>query len=395
MDSISTARRWWLLTVGLIATLCATIFISGIAFLIPALDAERGVSLAEASLMASMPSLGMVVTLIGWGYLVDVIGERLVLSLGLGLTATAALAAALVPTSMLVEGPCLFAGGMAAASANTASGRLVSGWFPPDQRGLAMGIRQAAQPLGIALAAVVLPELGERDFSVALFFPAVACAVSAVLSALCVKNPPRRARSATSAEASANPYRGAAVLWRIHLASALLMVPQAIVLTFMLVWLIEDHHWSVPAASGLVSASQLFGAVGRIAAGRWSDRVGSRMRPIRIIAVAAALVMAGLGLTDHLDSPLAVPLMAVAALVTVLDNGLAFTAIPEIAGPKWSGRAMGAHNTSQRLTSGVAPPVFGEVIEMAGYPAAFAVCGLVALAALPVVPVRARWRNDS
>ena len=35
----------------------------------------------------------------------------------------------------------LFLGGMAAASCNTAGGRLVSVWFPPQQRGLAMGIR--------------------------------------------------------------------------------------------------------------------------------------------------------------------------------------------------------------------------------------------------------------
>lgn len=389
-DTIGGVRRWWLLAVGLVATLCATVFINGIAFLIPALDAERGINLAEAGLLASMPSLGMVVTLIGWGYVLDRIGERLVLTLGLGLTAAAAMAAALVPTSMLVEAPCLFAGGMAAASANTASGRLVTGWFPPDQRGLAMGIRQTAQPLGIALAAIVLPELGKTDFSTALFFPAAVCAGAAILSAVSVKDPPRRTRQAASTEELANPYRGSAVLWRIHLASALLMVPQTVVLTFMLVWLVEDHHWPVGSAGVLVSVSQLLGALGRIGAGRWSDRLGSRMRPIRIIAGAAALIMVALGLCDQLDSALAVPLMVVAAVVTVLDNGLAFTAIPELAGPYWSGRAMGAQNTSQRLTAGIGPPVFGEVIDLTGYPMAFAVCGLVALAALPVVPAPGR-----
>jgi sugar phosphate permease len=40
---------------------------------------------------------------------------------------------------------------MAAASSNSASGRLVVGWFPPERRGLAMGIRQTAQPLGVGL----------------------------------------------------------------------------------------------------------------------------------------------------------------------------------------------------------------------------------------------------
>src|SRR5690625_5593983 len=113
--SISTVRRWWLLTVGLIATLCATVFINGIAFLIPVLDAVRGISLAEAGMLSSMPSLGMVVTLIGWGYLTDRVGERLVLTLGLALTAVAALAAALVPAWMYAESQCVCGGSWAAA----------------------------------------------------------------------------------------------------------------------------------------------------------------------------------------------------------------------------------------------------------------------------------------
>ncbi|WP_375481367.1 MFS transporter [uncultured Mycobacterium sp.] len=378
-----------MLGVALTSTLCATVFINGIAFLIPALDAEHGINLAEASLLASMPSLGMVVTLILWGYVLDLLGERVVLSVGLALTAAAALAAASVQ-SMPAVGACLFLGGMAGASANTASGRLVTGWFPPNRRGLAMGIRQTAQPLGIALGAAILPELGERDFSVALLFPALVCALSAVTSLVGVLDPPRNKRSSANRDELANPYRRTAVLWRIHIASALLMVPQTVVLTFMLVWLMRAHGWSTASAGALVSLSQLLGALGRIAAGRWSDRVGSRMRPIRTIAVAAALVMMLLALTDHLRWPAAVVLMVAASVITVLDNGLAFTAIPEFAGPFWSGRAMGAHNTTQRLTAGAAPPVFGELIDATGYPLAFAICGLFPVLAFPFVPAHAQ-----
>jgi MFS family permease len=390
--SISSTRRWSLLAISLTATLCATVFVNGIAFLIPALDAERGINLAEAGLLSSMPSLGTVVTLIAWGYLLDFVGERIVLAVGLALTSAAAFAAASVH-SMPAVGTWLFLGGMAAASANTASGRLVTGWFPPDQRGLAMGIRQTAQPLGIALGALVLPELGERDFSVALLFPAVVCALSALISAVGVLDPPRSKRATANEVELANPYRGTVVLLRIHLASALLMVPQTVVLTFMLVWLIRAHGWSTASAGALVSVSQLLGALGRVAVGRWSDRVGSRMRPIRTIAVAAALVMMVLALTDHLRSPLAVVVMLVASVITVLDNGLAFTAIPEFAGPFWSGRAMGAQNTTQRLTAGAGPPVFGELIDAAGYPLAFAVCAVFPLLAIPLVPVGARPRE--
>ena len=112
--------------------------------------------------------------------------------------------------------------------------------------------------------------------------------------------------------------------------------PQALVWTFALVWLMSEHGWSAASAGALVTASQILGALGRIAAGRWSDRVGSRLGPIRVIAAAAAICMLMLAITASL--PWSVAVLIVASVVTVSDNGLAFTAIAEIAGPFWSGR---------------------------------------------------------
>ena len=374
-----------MLIVSLIATLCANVFINGVAFLIPALHARRGTGLAESGLLASLPSLGMVVTLLVWGYALDRFGERIVLAVGLTLTAAAGFAAASVH-SVAVMGTFLVLGGMAAASSVTACGRLVTGWFAPHRRALAMGIRQTAQPLGIALAALVIPGLASRNFSWALLFPAALCVVAAVASVPGVRDPPRPAASDASAEELANPYRDTAALWRIHAASVLLMVPQPVVLTFMLVWFMNDHGFSAAGAGALVGVSQLLGALGRIGAGRWADHIGSRMRPLRILAVATTVVMLALALTDHLEWPVAVPIMVLASAITG-DSGLPFTTIPELAGPFWSGRALSAQNALERLVVAVGPPAFGVLITAAGFPLAFAVCGLFPVAALPFVPV--------
>jgi MFS family permease len=389
VSSISTARRWSMLAIALTSTLCSNVFINGAAFLIPTLHDERGLDLAQAGLLSSMPSFGMVATLIVWGYIVDRVGERIVLALGSALTAAAAFAAASVQ-SLVAVGVFLLLGGMAAASSNSASGRLVVGWFPPERRGLVMGIRQTAQPLGVALGALVIPRLAEsHGVSVALLFPALVCAVSAVVCAVAVIDPPRTPRAEAAEQDLANPYRGSAILWRIHAVSVLLVVPQAMVWTFTLVWLMTERGWSAASAGTMVTVAQVLGAGGRIAAGRWSDMVGNRLRPIRTIALGAAAAMALLALTDWLDSPISVAVMVIASVITVSDNGLAFTAIAEIAGPFWSGRALGTQNTSQLLTAGVAPPLFGALIGIAGYPAAFAVCALFPLAAMPLVPVEA------
>jgi len=217
IESISSVRRWSMLVIALSATLCANVFINGAAFLIPTLHAERGLDLAKAGLLSSMPSFGMVATLIAWGYIVDRVGERIVLALGSALTAAAAFAAASAH-SLVAVGAFLLLGGMAAASSNSASGRLVVGWFPPpEQRGLVMGIRQTAQPLGVGLGALVIPHLAEsHGVAVALLFPAVVCAVSAVVCAVAVIDPPRPPRHQAAESDLANPYHGSSVLWRIH-----------------------------------------------------------------------------------------------------------------------------------------------------------------------------------
>jgi MFS family permease len=214
------------------------------------------------------------------------------------------------------------------------------------------------------------------------------CAVAAVASAIGIVDPPRKSRKAAAREELASPYRGSFVLWRIHAVAGLLMMPQAVTVTSVLVWLMTHHGWSVAAAGGVVTLSQILGALGRIAVGRWSDRAGSRMRPVRTIAIAAALALFLLALTDGTRSGYDVLLMVAISVIAVLDNGLEATAITELAGPYWSGRALGLQNTTQRLMAAAGPPLFGALIMAAEYPAAWALCGLFPLAAVPLVPTR-------
>ncbi|OBF66643.1 MFS transporter [Mycobacterium sp. 852002-51971_SCH5477799-a] len=384
---IGAGTRWSIMIASLLATASSFLFINGVAFLIPSLQAARGIRLDEAGLLASMPSWGMVVTLVVWGYVLDRVGERVVMATGSALTAIAAYAAASAH-SMLMIAVYLFLGGMAAASCNTAGGRLVSAWFPPHQRGLAMGIRQTAQPLGIALGAMIIPELAEHGPQAGLRFTAVACALGAIVSVIGIVDPPRKPRASASVQELASPYRGSLTLWRIHAVAGLLMMPQTVTVTFMLVWLIKNLHWSVAAAGGLVTLSQLLGALGRVAVGRWSDRLGSRMRPVRYIATAAVLVLLLLAWADYMNTRWQAAMMVAIAVIAVLDNGLEATAITEFAGPYWSGRALGIQNTTQRMMAAAGPPLFGALISAAKYPPAWLLCAFFPLAAVPLVPAR-------
>lgn len=358
--------------------------VNGPAFLIPALHHD-GLSLATAGWIVAAPIAGSMMTLILWGAVVDAIGERFVLVSSLTLTALGLAAAVAVHESSLLLGLALLLAGAAAAGTSSASGRVVVGWFPPRRRGTAMGIRQMAQPVGVGLAAIAVPVVAAAyGVGQALILPAAFAAVTALACALWVKDPARPPRPADVVPA--NPYRGNGYLSRIHWVSVLLVVPQFTVWTFMLVWLQVDRDWSPGAAGGLVAFAQLLGALGRIAAGNLSDRVGSRTRPLRWVAIAAGLTMVAVGVSVRAEWAVAVPLIVLASMVTVADNGLAFTAVAERAGPFWSGRALGIQNTGQYLTAAAVPPLIGFLIPLWGYGIAFGLTGLFPLLAAPLVP---------
>ena len=54
---------------------------------------------------------------------------------------------------------------------------------------------------------------------------------------------------------------------RVHGVSVLLVVPQFLVWTYSLTWLVNERHWSPAAAGALVAATHVLGALGRIAVG--------------------------------------------------------------------------------------------------------------------------------
>jgi len=381
--TVGTVRRWAMLAVSTGAQAAAAVTIHGPAFLIPVLHERRGLSLATAALVAAAPMFGVMLTLVAWGWVVDRRGERFSLLAGLSATFVAGIASTRVHSTVLLA-LALFVAGAAAASTGSASGRVVVGWFPARQRGLAMGIRQTAQPLGVGLAAITIAVVADRHgISTALLVPTVAAGVAAIAVAAVVLDPPRPPRKEGTAP---NPYAADSFLARVHGVSVLLVVPQFLVWTFALVWLIDDRDWSPAAAGAMVALAQVFGALSRIAVGALSDRVGSRITVLRWVAVAAAATMALLGVTAGLDWAVSVVLMVVATMVTVADNGLAFTAVAERAGPFWSGRALGVQNTAQYLTAAVCAPVAGAAITHWGYPTAFALGTLAPLIALPLVP---------
>lgn len=110
---------------------------------------------------------------------------------------------------------------------------------------------------------------------------------------------------------------------------------------------------------------------------------------MRQLAVMSAVLMACLALGAATHAGWIVVVFGLSAVVTVADNGMAFTPVAELAGRDWSGRALGAHNTVQNLAAVATPPVLATVIGHASYGLAFALVAVPPLVAILLTSVPA------
>jgi sugar phosphate permease len=378
--------RWTILAVGATAQSTFSALMPGIAVLAPALRARYGLTLGETGVVIGANTLGSTATLLAWGLLADRVGERVVIALGLGASAGALVGAAYAPGfGVLVL--CLAGAGLAGASVNAASGRAVMGWFPPAQRGLALGIRQTSVPLGGAAAALALPAIetsgGVRTALLAL---AGFTAFGALAGAYWMREPPL-----TSGEelGGLHPVRDRRI-WTLSTGSALLVCAQIGLLGFLVLFLHAERGLSTAAAAGVLASIQIGGGAARIGFGYLSDRVGSRLTPLRAIAAGIAVALA---LTAALlAAPLAalVPALVVAGVLSQSWNGLSFATAAELAGRARSGAALGFQQTALGIAGATTPIALAQLVGASSWRVGFA-----ALAACPLAGLAFLYRLES
>ncbi len=360
----------------------------------PAIQDAFGLTLVQVTIVFTAFALGTVSTLLAWGILADRIGERVVVSVGLaGGSALIALTALSGGYTALVIGMAL--AGALGSSGVAASGRAVFGWFPRDERGLALGLRQTAVPVGAAAASFTLPAIAAAaGLDAALYVLAGAMLLAAVAAALWMREAPARVSKAPPAPDAARDPR----IWRLSAASSLMIIGQVGITSLLVLYLYGERGFSAGEAAAVLGAVQVLAALARALAGHWSDRRDERIEPFRLLAgVAGVLLLLAAALTPA-PAAVAVPALMAGGVAAMSWNGLSFTAAAEISGRHQAGKAMGIQNTSMRLVAAAVPVTLGYVASEFSWAAAFAVMGLTPLAARallgPLVDDERRRRHE-
>jgi len=380
--------RWTILAVATAAQTAAAMLFQGLPAIGPYLRSDYGLTLGETGVAMSSVVVGMTLTLLGWGALADRHGERPVIASGL-VGAALALGAAALTSEFSGLVTCLFVAGLFVASANAASGRAVMGWFAAEQRGLALGIRQASMPIGAAVAGLSLPLLAAGGTGRSLVALGAILLGAAVATGALLREPEHGAEEDAGRPAPLRDRR----IWRLAQAGALLVAVQFAFLGFLVLYLHDERGLSAPGAAALLAAVQLVGAGVRVGLGRLSDSRAERVGPLRSVCLVLAAGAALTAAATHLPASVALPATLACAVVAVSWNGLVFTAAAELAGGARSGTALGFQNTVMSVVSGATLAGFGWLVSASSWTFGFALLALPALAAralLARVPEPAR-----
>jgi sugar phosphate permease len=378
--------RWTVLSAGVVAQASYAATGLGLPAIAPAIRSEFALTLTQTGVVLAASFLGSVPTLLVWGLVADRVGERLVMATGLAAAAGALVWAAYASSFAMLVVALAVAGGVA-AGVNSATGRAVMAWFAQDERGLALGIRQMAVPLGGAIGAVGLPLLEQHVSLRAAFIGlAIASVVGAVVAFVLIRVEPSEDRSEL-----ARPLRDRRV-WLISVGSTFFVTTQLSLLGFFVLFLHDHRGVSTAVAAGALAVTQVLGGISRVALGRWSDHVRMRIVPLRRVGLGIAGSVAVTTALLNASPWIVVPALMLAATFGLSWNGLSFTATAETAGRARSGAAIGLQQTFLAVGGLIAPIGFATIVHHTSWRLAFALAALSPLVGYAVLSPLAERR---
>ena len=265
---------------------------------------------------------------------------------------------------------CFLLTGLGYSFLNPASTKGVLMWFR-RHRATAMGVKQTGVPAGGVLTALVgaplaamfgwratLAGLGVVNVAFGLFFWFL------------WREPEDADRTGADRGGGAGD-GGLRIrsLLALSCGTALLLMGQMSLLTYLPLFLKEKLAFSTVHASQWLSITQGGAVLGRVGWGTVSDRLygGRRKVVLVLIGVISVLLCTALSALDKGVSPfILVPLTFLGGFTMIGYQGVSYSLISEIAGQSRAGMALGLMITINALGTVVGTPTFGYIVDATG-----------------------------
>jgi MFS family permease len=387
---------WWVwpLVATLIMQTTAAFLSRLVPTLAPALMDEFGWSEPTIGYVASLGTVGSILFLFAGAPLIRRAGPIRALEIGIGV-GIIGLAALAMPFGVAVLFGSLLIG-FGYGPSTPAGAEVLQRHAPARHRNVVFSIKQAGVPIGGVLAGLALPGIAEwGGWRAALVFAAlISAATIALVEPLRERIDTERDRGLRlrlrlflSVENLRRPLaslKGEPDLQRMAFVGACFAIGQGTWMTFLVTYLVARLGLTLPQAGFVFAVMQMTGIVGRLVLGWVSDRIGSGVLTLRVVAVASAATSVSLALTTPAWSLGALAVLAAIGGVTVSSwNGVQ---IAEVAGRSPPGHIADASAGATILIFlgyVIGPSAFALLVAATGrFDLAFHAVALVTAAAL-------------
>ena len=265
---------------------------------------------------------------------------------------------------------CFLLTGLGYSFLNPASTKGVLMWFR-RHRATAMGIKQTGVPAGGVLTALVgAPLAAMFGWRATLAGLGVVNVVFGLFFWFLWREPDDADRTGADRGGGAGD-GGLRIrsLLALSCGTALLLMGQMSLLTYLPLFLKEKLAFSTVHASQWLSITQGGAVLGRVGWGTVSDRLygGRRKVVLVLIGVISVLLCTALSALDKGVSPFVlVPLTFLGGFTMIGYQGVSYSLISEIAGQSRAGMALGLMITINALGTVVGTPTFGYIVDATG-----------------------------
>lgn len=341
----------------------------GINTFAPFYQQELGLTRAQVGLFFTAFYLGMAGFSFAAGWLSDRLGVRRASFIGHVFAGMAVIFASSAQ-SFGMAFACFLLTGLGYSFLNPASTKGVLMWFR-RQRATAMGIKQTGVPGGGVLTALVgAPLAAVFGWRATLAGLGVMNGLFGVAFWFLWREPPEAEKPGGGRSGTAEcPGLRIRSLLALSCGTALLLVGQMSLLTYLPLFLKEKLAFSTVHASQWLSIAQSGAVLGRVGWGTVSDRLyrGRRKVVLVLIGTVSVLLCAALSTLHKGVSPfILVPLTFLGGFTMIGYQGVSYSLISEIAGQSRAGMALGLMITINALGTVVGTPLFGYIVDATG-----------------------------
>ncbi len=386
-----TTRSPWLMlvmaTLGFAVNFWAWALISPLGPLFRASGSIGSLSESDVALLVAVPvvvgSLGRIVV----GGLTDTYGGRVMFPIVSGVTILPIL---FIAFAALNSYTLLLVGGFFLGIAGTAFAvgvPFVNAWFPPERRGLAVGVFGAGMG-GTAISALTTVKLTDDLGAKAPFLiTAGVLAVYAVAAWLILRDAPGRVVPTASLASRISANARLPITWQASLLYAVAFGGYVAFSVYLPAYLKTAHQLTPADAANRMAGFVLVAVIMRPVGGWLADRFGA----IPVLAAGLGLVVVGAGISAGTPPLQGVGTVAFLAMAAALGSGsgATFALIAKVTDPSRVGGVTGLVGAAGGLGGFVPPLIMGFVY---GRTASYAIglwllCVTAALAVLLTVTV--------